>query len=122
MTDTHQQESQGKLDQARDTASHALESARDAAGKAAQQTAATIDGNPVGVLVGGLALGALVAAVLPRSDREKELLAPLGRRLAGAATAAIAGALDAGRLELDEVGLTLSSAQVRVHSLVEGVT
>lgn len=122
MTDTNHQESQGKLDQARESATHAIETAREAAGKAAQQTAATIDGNPVGVLVGGLALGALVAAVLPRSAREKELLAPVGRRLAGAATAAIAAAKDAGRQELDQAGLSRSAAQNRVNSLFEGVT
>lgn len=122
MTDHHQQDSNGKLDQACASATQALETARDAAGKAAQQTAATIEGNPVGVLVGGLALGALVAAVLPRSAREKELLAPLGRRAAGAVTAAIAAAKDAGKQELEQVGLTRASAQDRVQSLVEGVT
>ena len=59
MTDdrNQDQEPQGRLDQARDTATQAIETARDAAGKAAQQTAATLESNPVGVLVGGLALG-----------------------------------------------------------------
>lgn len=117
-----QHEPQGKLDQARETATHAIESARDAAGKAAQQTAATLESNPVGVLVAGLALGALVAAVLPRSQREKELLAPVGRRLAASAAAAIAAAKDAGRQELEQAGLTKSAATDRVHSLVEQVT
>ena len=123
MTDQHhqEQEPQGKLDQARETAGQALETARDAAGKAAQQTAATLESNPVGVIVGGLALGAIVAAVLPRSAREKEMLAPVGRRIGATVTAAIAAAKDAGRQELDEVGLTRSSAQDRVHSLFEGV-
>ena len=124
MTEAKQQqhEAQGKLDQARETATHAIESARDAAGKAAQQTAATLESNPVGVLVGGLALGALVAAVLPRSQREKELLAPVGKRLAASAAAAIAAAKDAGRQELEQAGLTKSAATDRVHSLVEQVT
>lgn len=122
MTDQHTNEPQGKLDQARETATHAIETARETAGKAAQQTAATLESNPVGVLVGGLALGALVAAVLPRSAREKELLAPLGRRVAAAATAAIAAAKDAGRTELEQAGLTRGAAQDRVHSLFEGVT
>lgn len=122
MTDPNQQDTSNTLDHARETATHALETAREAAGKAAQQTAATIDSNPVGVLVGGLALGALVAAVLPRGAREKELLAPVGRRLAGAATAAIAAAKDAGRQELDQAGLSRSAAQDRVSTLFEGVT
>lgn len=116
-----QQEPQGKLDHARESAGQALETARDAAERAAQQTAATIDSNPVGVIVGGLALGALVAAVLPRSAREKEMLAPVGRRIGATVTAAIAAAKDAGRQELGEVGLTRSSAQDRVQSLFDGV-
>ena len=124
MTEAKQQqhEPQGKLDQARETATHAIESARDAAGKAAQQTAATLESNPVGVLVGGLALGALVAAVLPRSQREKELLAPVGKRLAASAVAAIAAAKEAGRAELDQAGISKTAAQDRVHSLFEQVS
>lgn len=121
MTDQHDHEPYGKLDHARESAGTALETAREAAGRAAQQTAATIESNPVGVIVGGLALGALVAAVLPRTTREKELLAPVGRRIGATLTAAIAAAKDAGRQELDEVGLTRSAAQDRVHSLFDGV-
>ena len=120
MTDTdHQQH--GRIDQARETASHAIESARDAAGEAAHQTAEAIDGNPVGVLVGGLALGALVAAVLPRSVREKELLAPVGRRLGTALTAAIAAAKDAGRQELAEAGISRTAAKDQARSVFDNV-
>lgn len=120
MTDKHH-ETHGTLDQARETATYAMESAREAAEKAAHQTAAAVDSNPLGMLVGGLALGALVAAVLPRSQREKELLAPTGRKLAAAAAAAFAAAKDAGRAELNEAGLSRSAAQDRAHSLFDGV-
>lgn len=116
MTDHNHQEPQGN----RESAGTALETARDTAARAAQQTAATIESNPVGVIVGGLALGALVAALLPRSDREKDLLAPLGQRIAAALTAAIAAAKDAGRQELGEAGLSRSAAQDRVTSLFDG--
>jgi hypothetical protein len=121
MTEPKNHETHGTLDQARESANHAIESARDAAGKAAPQTAAAVESNPLGRLVGGLALGALVAAVIPRSQREKDLLAPTGRKLAAAATAALAAAKDAGRAELSDAGLSRSAAQDRAHSLLDGV-
>lgn len=121
MTKANQNELPGKIDQARETATQALETARDKARDAAQQTAATLESNPVGVLVGGLALGALVAAVLPCSQRERDLLAPVGKRIALAATAAVTAAKDAGRQELDGLGLSRSAAQDRARGLFDGV-
>ena len=41
----------------------------------------TLDTNPLGVLAGGLALGAIAGALLPRTDREKELMRPVGAKL-----------------------------------------
>lgn len=116
------------LDSARDKASHAYEAARDRASdaveasrkkaqRAARQAAETMETNPVGVLVGGLALGALVAAVIPRSEREKKLLAPVGKGVGLAATAAIAAAKDAGKSELEARGLTAAAAKSQVRGL-----
>ena len=120
------------IDTARDKASHAYETARDKAGEAvdasrdrardaARQTAETIDSNPLGVIVGGLALGALVAAVIPRSEREKELLAPVGKRVGATAAAALAAAKEAGKAELGELGLTRSAAKDQVKTLFDGL-
>lgn len=124
MTDQHQNTHgaiRDSIDQARDTASHAYETAREKALDAAQQTAATLESNPVGMIVGGLALGALVAAVLPRGQREKELLAPVGQRIAAAANAAMTAAKDAGRQELNELGLSRSAAGDRARGLLDGI-
>ncbi|NJC06029.1 hypothetical protein GGQ97_001822 [Sphingomonas kaistensis] len=52
-----------------------------------------IDNAPLIALGAGLALGAVLGAVLPASDRERELLGPYGRKLNDAGT----GALDRGR-------------------------
>ncbi len=52
-----------------------------------------IDNAPLIALGAGLALGAVLGAVLPASDRERELLGPYGRKLSDAGT----GALDRGR-------------------------
>jgi hypothetical protein len=98
-------------------ASHAFERSRDGAREAANRTAETIEANPLGVLVGGLAFGAVAASLVPRSVREKELLAPVGKRLAAAAVAAIAAAKDAGRDELSALGLSKDSVQDRAQGL-----
>jgi hypothetical protein len=52
-----------------------------------------IDNSPLIALGAGLALGAVLGAVLPASEREKELLKPLGSKLNEAGT----GAIDRGR-------------------------
>lgn len=52
-----------------------------------------IDNSPLIALGAGLALGAVLGAVLPASDRERELLGPYGRKLNDAST----GAIDRGR-------------------------
>jgi hypothetical protein len=104
-----------------DKAAHAYEATRDKAYDAARTTAETLEGNPLGMLVGGIALGALVAAVLPRSQRERDLLAPAGRRLAAALTAAIAAAKEAGRGELEQLNLTPDAAKEKARSLLDGL-
>jgi hypothetical protein len=52
-----------------------------------------IDNSPLIALGAGLALGAVLGAVLPASDKERELLGPYGRKLNDAGT----GAIDRGR-------------------------
>lgn len=58
------------------------------------ETASTqIDNSPLIALGAGLALGAVLGAVLPASSKERELLGPLGSKLNQAGT----GAIDRGR-------------------------
>jgi len=118
--DTHGRLRDG-VDQARDAASHAFENARHRASDAAHATAETLEANPLGLVVGGLALGALVAAVIPRGQRERELLAPVGRKVSAAATAAFAAAKEAGRSEIEQLGLTPDAARGQAKSLFQGV-
>ena len=80
-----------------------------------------LDTNPLGVLAGGLALGAIAGALLPRTDREKELMRPVGAKLGATAAAAIAAAKEAGRTELEQRGLTKDSARDQAKSLFDNV-
>ena len=75
-------------------AQHAFEQSRDGARAAAR----SLEANPLGVLVGGLAVGALAAALIPRSDKER------------------------GQAELESRGLTRDGARDQARQLFEGLT
>ena len=75
---------------------------------------------PVAAVVGGFAVGALLAALLPRSEREEQLLGKTGRRLTGAAREAVQKGLDAGRDQLDEI--RTRAAQKVGEAVTEAVT
>lgn len=60
-----------------------------------------IENNPLALVAGGVALGAVIGALLPRLAKEKELLAPVGKRIAEGASAAATAARDAGKAEID---------------------
>ena len=96
------------------------ERAKEAANDAAQRASETIDANPLAILAGGLAIGALAGALLPRSEKEKELLAPIGSELAARAKAATSAARDAGQSELNDRGLTKDAAKDQAKALFQG--
>lgn len=83
-----------------EAAHDAAKRASDAAHEAAQRASDTIETSPLAVLAGGLALGAVIGALLPRTAQETKALAPLGKKLSAAATAAAATARDVGREQL----------------------
>ncbi len=108
----------GAYETARDKASEAYEAARARAAEAGRATAQGIDDQPLAALIGGLALGALVAAVLPRTEREGKLFGALGARIGDAAKNAASAARDAGKSRLDELGLTPDKARETVRKIV----
>ena len=115
MTDTHSAEH-------RPTTPGKRERALDAASEAARRTAEGLESNPLGLLVGGLAVGVLAGALIPRSAKEKELLAPVGKRLGEGARAAIDTVREQGRSELESRGFTKDAAQEQVKNLLGGVS
>lgn len=118
MTNTHTPPRPRPADTA---SSGALERTRDAAADAARRTAESIESNPLGILVGGLTVGVLAGALLPRSDKERELLAPVGKRIGDTARTAIATAREQGLSELENRGFTRDAAGEQVKSLLGGL-
>lgn len=119
--DAAREKASSTLETARARASEALEASRDRARGAALRTADAIETNPIGVIVGGLALGAIAAAVIPRGKREKELLAPIGKRVGSTAAAAVAAAKEAGKAELNSLGINRDAARGQAKSLLDGL-
>lgn len=111
----------GKLDQARDAASDALDTTRETARRAAARAGDEIEDYPIAMLAGGVALGAILGAVIPASMRERELLGSTGKRLTAAAAAAAKAARDAGKDELDSLGLNRDAAGREANRLLDGV-
>ena len=78
-----------------------------------------LESNPVGVLVGGLAIGLVAGALVPRSEREKKALKPLGKRIAQGATAALVAARETGKDQLNAKLLSRDTAQDRVRTIFD---
>lgn len=106
------------IDRTRDGATHAASSTRDGARDAAQKTADAIDSNPVAALVGGVALGAALGALLPKTQLESEHLGPLGRKITDGAAAAARAAREAGKDELSALTPDKDSAKAKASSIL----
>ena len=99
----------------RQRAIEAYESARDRA-------ADTLGEVPLLALAGGIAAGALIAALLPRTDAETRAIRPTARRVKDSARAAVSAAKDTGTQRLDELGLSREKGEQTIRNLLDSVT
>jgi len=88
---------------ARERTSSAYEAARSRATDVTRQASAQLAVYPAAAVIGGFALGALAAALLPRTESEERLIGDTARRLTGAAREAAQKGLDAGREQIGEI-------------------
>jgi len=100
---------------ARQRAIEAYASARD-------RTADTLGEAPLLALAGGIAAGALIAALLPRTESETRLVRPTARRVKNSARAALGAARDTGSQRLDEMGLNRQKGEATIRNLLDGLT
>ncbi|MEO8619335.1 MAG: hypothetical protein ABI412_08225 [Sphingomicrobium sp.] len=107
-------------DGARERAIETYDSARSTARKASRDAGDQIGEAPLIALGGGLALGALIAALLPTSKKEKELLGPVTDRIKESASGAADAARDAGTARLGELGLTKTKGSDVMRQVIDG--
>lgn len=112
---------QDAYDQSRERAVEAYDAAREKAVEAKAKAKDGIDTNPLLALGGGLALGALIAALLPKTKAEERLLGETGRKITGTARDAATAAKDAGREKLAELNITKDAGANAIQSLLDGL-
>jgi ElaB/YqjD/DUF883 family membrane-anchored ribosome-binding protein len=107
-----------KSEQAKVAAAKAAQASRDAAHKAREKTSEQIDSNPLAAVLGGLAIGAIAAALVPLTRRENELVGKTGKKIRDTAAKAARTAKEAGAEQLDALGINSDAAKAQVKDLV----
>jgi ElaB/YqjD/DUF883 family membrane-anchored ribosome-binding protein len=105
----------------RDKAVEVYEGAKDRARAAGKSAADGIEHSPLAAVLGGVALGVVIGALLPRTQREAQVLGSVGEKLQGLAKEAVSAARDAGQEKLDELGLSKDKARDTAKSLIDAV-
>ncbi|GAA4740494.1 hypothetical protein GCM10023264_01810 [Sphingomonas daechungensis] len=104
----------------RQRAIEAYGNARDRVGNAGRRAGESLEEAPLLVLAAGLAAGAAIAALLPRTRTEDRLLKPVTDRARETARVAVQAAKDAGQGRLDELGLTREKGSDTIRSIFQG--
>lgn len=81
----------------------------------------TLGQAPLLALAGGIAAGALIATLLPRTETETKLIRPTARRVKDRARAAYEAARDTGSQHLDEMGLSRQKGEEKIRNLADGL-
>jgi hypothetical protein len=115
MTDNRTTTETATSASARQRAIEAYDSTRD-------RVSDTLGEAPLIALAGGIAAGALIAALLPRTRTEARLVRPTARRVKDTARAAFNAAKDTGSGRLDELGLSRENGEKTIRSLLDGLT
>lgn len=99
---------------ARQRAIEAYEDARDRA-------VDTLAEAPLLALAGGIAAGALIAALLPRTSAETRAVRPTVRRVKATADAAFNAARNTSKQRFEELGFTRENGEEQFRKFLEGV-
>jgi hypothetical protein len=89
--------------------------------KTAHRVGEAAEGNPLAIVAGGIALGIVAGALLPKSKRETELLGPVGRRVTDVATGAAEAAKGAATAELASLPLSKTAAREQVGRVLDQI-
>lgn len=92
--------------------------AYEGAGRRASDTLAEA---PLIALAGGIAAGALIAALLPRTSAEERLVRPTARRLRQSAKAAVDAARATSKERFGELGLNREKGQETLDNFLQGL-
>lgn len=97
----------------RESAVATAERAKAARAKASQG----LESNPLAAVAGGLAIGAIIAALLPRTARENRIVGPVSRSVKSTARTAAKVAGNVAKAELIALGVSQDAARQGVRAL-----
>jgi hypothetical protein len=114
MTDHSTHSARPARPSARQRAIHAYEDA----GRRATNSLAEA---PLIALAGGIAAGALIAALLPRTSAEERLVRPTARRLRQSAKAAVEAARETSKERFSDLGFSREKGQETLDNFLQGL-
>lgn len=82
------------------------------------KTSDGIDKNPLAIVLGGMAIGAIVGALLPRTERETKVLGKAGKKLNKKARKMAEAAKAAGKDQVENLGLNGDALRLQFRDLV----
>lgn len=103
-------------------ATRSVESSKQLAKKAGKASTDGIEKNPLAIVAGGIAIGAIVGMLLPKTEREKKVLGKAGKAINATAKRAADAAKDAGKAKVAEVGLSSDAIREQFRDLVGKAT
>jgi ElaB/YqjD/DUF883 family membrane-anchored ribosome-binding protein len=106
------------LEKSKDAAAAGVEQSKDLARQAKAKTSEGIDKNPLAIVLGGVAIGAIIGALLPHTQRETKLLGKAGKKLNKKARKMAEAAKVAGMNQVDTLGLNGDAVRAQFRELV----
>lgn len=99
-------------------AAEGVEATKKIAKTAAAKSEETITKSPLAVVAGGLALGALIGALLPKSKAETKYVGGAGKKINETAKKAYGAAKEVGQQQIETLGLSKDSVQDQIKDLL----
>lgn len=118
VTEAAKRSAAAAADKGKAAASRQVSESKRLAQKAGKASADGIDKNPLAIVAGGLAIGAIVGMLLPKTEREAKVLGKAGRKINETAKRAAGAAKDAGKAKVSEVGLDTDALRAQFRDLV----
>lgn len=106
------------FEKGREAAARGVQQSRDVAHNVAIKTNDGIDKNPLAIVLGGIALGAIIGALLPTTAREKKVMGKTGKKLNKKAKEMAKAAKAAGKEQVDSLGLNGDAVREQFRDLV----
>ncbi len=104
-------------DRAKAKAKEAADTARERGRKARASAQSGIETSPLAAIAGGIAVGAILAGLLPRTAAEDRAVGKVGTRIRTTARDAVNTAKENAKIQLDELGLNADSAREKLGGI-----